>query len=304
MDQATKLRERVQTNQEISNARVIAITSGKGGVGKTTLSVNIALELARRGKKVVVFDADFGLANVEVMLGIRPQYNLLDLIHNNKSMTEIITQGPEGIGFISGGSGVSELATLDNASIKLLISELVKLDQMYDVVIIDTGAGITDSGLIMTNSITDSVMEFVMMSPEVVLVVTPEPTSITDSYSLLKVLRRKNSFNPLYKTIHVVANRVENEAEGAEIFHKIDTVSSKFLNTKLSFLGAVLQDKNASMAVIEQKPLVQAYPGTTATKGICQLVNRLSDDTVEESKKKEGIARVFIDFFRSKKRIR
>ena len=262
MDQATKLRERVQTNQEISNARVIAITSGKGGVGKTTLSVNIALELARRGKKVVVFDADFGLANVEVMLGIRPQYNLLDLIHNNKSMTEIITQGPEGIGFISGGSGVSELATLDNASIKLLISELVKLDQMYDVVIIDTGAGITDS-----------VMEFVMMSPEVVLVVTPEPTSIT-------------------------------EAEGAEIFHKIDTVSSKFLNTKLSFLGAVLQDKNASMAVIEQKPLVQAYPGTTATKGICQLVNRLSDDTVEESKKKEGIARVFIDFFRSKKRIR
>ena len=279
MDQATKLRERVQTNQEISNARVIAITSGKGGVGKTTLSVNIALELARRGKKVVVFDADFGLANVEVMLGIRPQYNLLDLIHNNKSMTEIITQGPEGIGFISGGSGVSELATLDNASIKLLI--------------IDTGAGITDS-----------VMEFVMMSPEVVLVVTPEPTSITDSYSLLKVLRRKNSFNPLYKTIHVVANRVENEAEGAEIFHKIDTVSSKFLNTKLSFLGAVLQDKNASMAVIEQKPLVQAYPGTTATKGICQLVNRLSDDTVEESKKKEGIARVFIDFFRSKKRIR
>ncbi len=188
---------------------------------------------------------------------------------------------------------MSELATLDNASIKLLISELVKLDQMYDVVIIDTGAGITDS-----------VMEFVMMSPEVVLVVTPEPTSITDSYSLLKVLRRKNSFNPLYKTIHVVANRVENEAEGAEIFHKIDTVSSKFLNTKLSFLGAVLQDKNASMAVIEQKPLVQAYPGTTATKGICQLVNRLSDDTVEESKKKEGIARVFIDFFRSKKRIR
>ena len=104
MDQATKLRERVQTNQEISNARVIAITSGKGGVGKTTLSVNIALELARRGKKLVVFDAEIGLANVEVMLGIRPQYNLLDLIHNNKSMTEIITQGPEGIGFISAGS--------------------------------------------------------------------------------------------------------------------------------------------------------------------------------------------------------
>lgn len=293
MDQASKLRELVQANQEVSNARVIAVTSGKGGVGKTTLSVNIALEMAKRGKKVVIFDADFGLANVEVMLGIRPKYNLLDLIHNNKSMAEIITNVPDGIGFISGGSGVSELAALDNASIKLLISELVKLDQMYDVVIIDTGAGITDS-----------VMEFVMMSPEVLLVVTPEPTSITDSYSLLKVLRRKNSFNPIYKTIHVVTNRVESDSEGMEIYNKIDTVSSKFLNTKLQFLGAVLQDKNASMAVIEQKPLVQAYPSTNASKGIVKLVSNLMDEGVAEYKKKEGIARVFIDFFRSKKRIR
>lgn len=293
MDQASKLRELVQANQDVSSARVIAVTSGKGGVGKTTLSVNIALEMAKRGKKVVIFDADFGLANVEVMLGIRPQFNLLDLIHNNKTMSEIITNGPDGIGFISGGSGVSELAALDNASIKLLISELVKLDQMYDVVIIDTGAGITDS-----------VMEFVMMSPEVLLVVTPEPTSITDSYSLLKVLRRKNSFNPIYKTIHVVANRVESETEGAEIYNKIDTVSSKFLNTKLQFLGSVLQDKNASMAVIEQKPLVQTFPNTIASKGIYQLVAKLMDETIVEYKKKEGIARVFIDFFRSKKRIR
>ncbi|MGN0389836.1 MAG: MinD/ParA family protein [Wujia sp.] len=293
MDQASKLRELVQANQDVSSARVIAVTSGKGGVGKTTLSVNIALEMAKRGKKVVIFDADFGLANVEVMLGIRPQFNLLDLIHNNKTMSEIITNGPDGIGFISGGSGVSELAALDNASIKLLISELVKLDQMYDVVIIDTGAGITDS-----------VMEFVMMSPEVLLVVTPEPTSITDSYSLLKVLRRKNSFNPIYKTIHVVANRVESETEGVEIYNKIDTVSSKFLNTKLQFLGSVLQDKNASMAVIEQKPLVQTFPNTIASKGIYQLVAKLMDETIVEYKKKEGIARVFIDFFRSKKRIR
>lgn len=291
MDQASKLRERVQTSQNISNARVIAVTSGKGGVGKTTLSVNIALELSRRGKKVVIFDADFGLANVEVMLGIRPRYNLLDLIHNNKTMTEIITKGPEGIGFISGGSGVSELTSLDNLSIQLLISELSKLDELYDVVIIDTGAGIMDS-----------VMEFVMMSPEVILVVTPEPTSITDSYSLLKVLRRKDNFNPLYKTIHVVTNRVDSDAEGREIFDKIDTVSSKFLNTKLSFLGPVIYDKNASMAVIEQKPLIQIYPGSNAAKSICQLVQRLENDTTEPATKKEGIARVFIDFFRSKKR--
>ena len=209
MDQASKLRQLMgnEDNRQLtdieygnSNAKVIVVTSGKGGVGKTSFSVNAAMEFARKGKKVVVFDADFGLANVEVMLGIRPKYNLLDLIHNNMSMEDIITQGPENIGFISGGSGVSELATLDNDSIKLLISKLVQLDKMYDIVIIDTGAGITDS-----------VMEFVLVGPEIVLVVTPEPTSITDSYSLLKVLRRKDKFDPLYKTINVVVDRASGE---------------------------------------------------------------------------------------------
>lgn len=291
MDQATKLRMMVQNDNKLTSSRVIAVTSGKGGVGKTTLSVNLAIELSRLGKKVVIFDADFGLANVEVMLGIRPKYNLLDLIHNKMSMKDIITNGPNGIGFISGGSGVSELALLDNASIKLLISELVKLDQMYDVVIIDTGAGITDS-----------VMEFVMMSPEVLLVVTPEPTSITDAYSLLKVLRRKEDFNPLFKTISVVSNRVTSNAEGREIFSKIDTVSSKFLNTKLKFLGSVIQDKNASLAIIEQKPVVLAYPTSTVSKSISNLAKVILEKNIEEYKEKDGIAKVFWEFIKSKRK--
>lgn len=291
MDQASNLRQRVQETNETSNARVIAVTSGKGGVGKTSLSVNLAMEMAKLGKKVVIFDADFGLANVEVMLGIRPVYNLLDLIHNNKTMPEIITKGPMGIGFISGGSGVSELAALDKNSIKLLISEMIKLDKMYDVVIIDTGAGITDS-----------VMEFVMVSPEVLLVVTPEPTSITDAYSLLKVLRRKNEFNPLYKTINVISNRVTDESEGNEIFAKMNTVSSKFLNTKLEYLGSIPQDKNASLAIIEQKPVVMAYPNTPASKAIEELAVKLLNCTQEEYKKKDGIAKVFLDFIKFKKR--
>ena len=288
MDQATRLRQMVQNNTTQSNARVIAVTSGKGGVGKTSISVNMAVEMAKRGKKVVIFDADFGLANVEVMLGIRPRYNLLDLIHNNKTMTEIITNGPNGIGFVSGGSGVAELATLDSYSIKLLVSEMVKLDSMYDVVIIDTGAGITDS-----------VMEFVMVSPEVLLVVTPEPTSITDAYSLLKVLRRRDDFNPLYKSINVVANRVNDVNEGTEIFNKINTVSAKFLNTKLNFLGAIPYDRNASMAIIEQKPVVMAYPSTQASKNISLLVNKLFDEPQSVVQEKEGMANVFMKFLKS-----
>lgn len=291
MDQASRLRQMVQEKHEFTTSRVIAVTSGKGGVGKTSLSVNLAIELAKRGKKVVVFDADFGLANVEVMLGIRPTYNLLDLIHNGKSIEEIITNGPCGIGFISGGSGVSELASLDNESIRLLISKLVQLDSLYDVVIIDTGAGITDS-----------VMEFVLVSPEVLLVVTPEPTSITDSYSLLKILRRKHDFNPLYKTINVVANRTTNEDEGREIYHKINTVSSKFLNTSLKYTGSIPYDRNASMAIIEQKPVVLAYPGSIAAKAVSQIADELFDDIRSEREKKEGgIARVLLNFIRSRR---
>ncbi|MDD6137178.1 MAG: MinD/ParA family protein [Lachnospiraceae bacterium] len=291
MDQATKLREMVQEEQGFSNARVIAVTSGKGGVGKTSLSVNLAIMLSRMGKRVVVFDADFGLANVEVMLGIRPRYNLLDVIHNEKRIEEIITEGPNKIGFISGGSGVSELATLDSECIQSLILELTKLDTMYDVVIIDTGAGITDS-----------VMEFVMVSPEVLLVVTQEPTSITDAYSLLKVLRRKEKFNPLYKTIHVVANRVDDADEGLEIFNKINTVSTKFLNTKLQYLGAVVQDRNASMAIIEQKPMVIAFPQSQASKDMTQVAYKLMNASQEEYKKNDGIAKVFLNFIRSRKK--
>ncbi|MBR1815433.1 MAG: MinD/ParA family protein [Lachnospiraceae bacterium] len=293
MDQASKLREMVKTSNNVSNSRVIAVTSGKGGVGKTSISVNLAIELSERGKKVVIFDADFGLANVEVMLGIRPKYNLLDLIHNDKSIEEIITTGPKGIGFISGGSGVSELAALDNESIKILISGLAKLDKMYDVVIIDTGAGITDA-----------VMEFVMVSPEVLLVVTPEPTSITDAYSLLKVLRRNEKFNPIYKTIRVISNRVEDDAEGHEIFEKINTVSSKFLNTKLEYLGSIIQDKNASRAIIEQKPVVMAYPTTSSSKCISVLADKLtnlSDDDIAQGDN-DGIARIFFEFIKARRR--
>lgn len=293
MDQATRLRQMVQKESKLSSARVIAVTSGKGGVGKTSLSVNLAIDIARTGKRVVIFDADFGLANVEVMLGIRPRYNLLDLIHDKKDIRDIITKGPLDIGFISGGSGVAELAALDDNNIKILISELAKLDELYDVVIIDTGAGITDS-----------VMEFVMVSPEVLLVVTPEPTSITDAYSLLKVLRKKDNFNPLYKTIYVVSNRVNSIEEGKEIYNKINTVSSKFLNTKLHFLGSVLYDKSASMAIIEQKPVAMAYPSSQASKCISELTGKLVNDNAGEYKKKDGIAKVFMEFIKSRKRAR
>ncbi|MEG1457718.1 MAG: P-loop NTPase, partial [Acetivibrio sp.] len=170
MDQATQLRNIIKTSNVLPRpaARVITITSGKGGVGKSSISVNLAIQLRRMGKRVIIMDTDFGLANIEVMLGIRPQYNFADLIFKGKSLREIVTMGPEGIGFISGGSGIQELSNLTKEQIMRLSQSLYELDELVDIIIIDTGAGIADS-----------VLEFVAASSEVLLIVTPEPTSIT-----------------------------------------------------------------------------------------------------------------------------
>ena len=172
MDQAQQLRNviKVHNQNNTNTARVITVTSGKGGVGKSNVSVNLAVQLARRGKRVIIFDADFGLANVEVMFGAIPQYNLSDLIYQGKNIRDIITPGPLGIGFISGGSGVISLNNLFREQILYLIKCLNELNTLADFIIIDTGAGISDQ-----------VMEFVLASPEVLLVTTPEPSSLTDS---------------------------------------------------------------------------------------------------------------------------
>ncbi len=290
MDQADKLREKVEMlKEQAPTSRVIAVTSGKGGVGKTSLSVNLALQFQEQGQRVVILDADFGLANVEIMLGIRPQYNLADLIYNNKSIEEIITEGPMGVGFISGGSGVQDLVNLDKEKLKKLIAKLVKLDSLYDVIIIDTGAGIADS-----------VIEFVLSSPEVLLVVTPEPTSITDAYSLLKAVNRKKEFNREQKSIKVVANRVESDEEGREIYEKISVVASKFLNIDMEYLGHIPQDKKLTNAVVEQKPISIYYPNSESAlriKSICgKLLNKSFNDT-----EKVGIAKVLLNFIKTKK---
>lgn len=290
MDQADKLREKVELlKEQAPSARVIAVTSGKGGVGKTSLSVNLALQLAEQGKKVVILDADFGLANVEIMLGIRPQYNLADLIFDNKSIEEIITEGPMGVGFISGGSGVQDLVNLDKERLKKLIAKLVKLDSLYDVIIIDTGAGIADS-----------VIEFVLSSPEVLLVVTPEPTSITDAYSLLKAVNRKKEFNRAQKSIKVVANRVESDEEGQEIYEKISVVASKFLNIQMEYLGYIPLDKRLTNAVVEQKPVSIHYPNSESTLRIKSICGKLLDKSFEDNEK-VGIAKVLLNFIKTKK---
>ena len=288
MDQAEQLRNIVK-NQEVTpsrhSARVITVTSGKGGVGKTSVSINLAITLSRLGKRVIVLDADFGLANIEIMLGIRPKFNLADLMFKGKSIKDIVTYGPENIGFISGGSGINEMANLSRDQIVQLIQKMYELDQLADVIIVDTGAGIGDA-----------VLEFVAASSEVLLVATPEPTSITDAYALLKSLNRCGSFQPGVTTVKMIANQVRTSSDAEELFTKIGTVVSKFLNIDVEFLGEIPYDVNVPKAVMKQEPVTMAAPNSPAAKAIMEIVHKI--ENIEVPEERRGIMQLFASVIR------
>ena len=290
MDQAERLRNIIK-KQDLQPdtervAKVITVTSGKGGVGKTSLSVNLAIQLSRMGKRVVIFDADFGLANIEIMLGLRPKYNLADLMYRGKNIEDIITYGPENIGFISGGSGINELANLSRDQVFSLIQRLGELDRIADVIIVDTGAGISDT-----------VLEFVAASEEVLLVATPEPTSITDAYALLKTLNRKASYKPEKTVVKMVANQVRGEKEATELFEKLGVVVGKFLDIEVKFLGSVHSDKNMQRAVMHQAPVCISKPESESARAVRNIACRIEDVMLEE-KAGAGIVKLFSSVIR------
>ncbi len=292
MDQASSLRMMVSDSQEKPSARVITVTSGKGGVGKSSISLNLAICLSRMGQRVVLLDADFGLANIEVMLGVRPKANLADLMFRGSDLKDIIMDGPEGIKFISGGSGIQELARMNREQCLYLTKKLVELDELADVIVIDTGAGISDS-----------VLEFVASSNEVLLVATPEPTSITDAYALLKALNRKSEFSKSSTTIKMVANRVKNDEEGKNVLYEnMKNVVNRFLNISLEYLGSIPQDDLVSKAVMKQLPVTISAPNSGASKAIETMAKELLGDTGENDAQPEerGITLLFSNLIRNK----
>lgn len=286
MDQAEKLRTIVKKNQQnFSKAQVFAVTSGKGGVGKSNVAVNLAVQMQKRGKKVIIFDADFGLANVEIMFGVMPRFNLSDLIYRGKTIQEVITPGPLGIGFISGGSGITGVNNLSREQLKFLVGNLAKLDDLADVIIIDTGAGISDS-----------VLEFVIASPEILLVVTPEPSSLTDAYSLLKTLHRSIEFRQANTIIKVISNRVESEEEGIGIYEKLNSVVGQFLNGTLEYLGMIPQDTAVGKAVCKQKPVSLLFPESKSAKAFVMLADYLLQGAAAPVIQKRGIMQLLSRF--------
>ena len=290
MDQAEKLRNiiKIQNQTRSGLARVITVTSGKGGVGKSSIAINLAVEFKRMGKEVIIFDADFGLANIEVMFGAIPKYNLSDLIYKGKNIQDILMEGPYGVKFVSGGSGIAGLVNLTREQVGFLGYKLRELESMADVIIVDTGAGISDS-----------VLEFVSLSSEVLLVTTPEPTSITDSYALLKALSSKEGFSRDNIAIKMIANRVSERKEGVNLFRKLYMVVDKFLHINMEWLGYVPYDGHVSKAIMQQKPVTVAYPAATASKAIQNLAFRLLDQD-KEGMKRRGISQIIWKLFKVK----
>jgi len=291
-DQAAKLREIItkssHTNSDdtvvkrTNQTRVIAVTSGKGGVGKTNTTMNLAISLSNLGYSVVVFDADIGLANIDVLVGIVPKYTISEVLNGDKDIVEIITEGPNGIKIIAGGSGLNELFEMDNKKREKLVNELLKLEKHADFILIDTGAGISDT-----------VISFVNAANEVILVVTPEPTSLTDSYAMIKALTIKGR----HEKLQIIINRVESDKEANDIFYKLYTAAKKFLNTKIEKLGYVLDSKLVVDSIKNQNPFILMYPNSQISKNINNIATRIIGEG-SPNEEKSGIS-IFINRFKS-----
>lgn len=292
MDQAQQLRNIIKANngQTRPLARVITVTSGKGGVGKSNTAINLAIWFRKMGQRVIILDADFGLANIEIMFGTVPQHNLCDLLYQGKNIKEIITWGPGDIGFISGGSGIVGLSNLSRDYLIYIIQNLAQLDAIADVIIIDTGAGISDA-----------VLEFLVASGEILLVTTPEPTSITDSYSLLKALNRHPRFSREESKIKVIANKVEKQEDGQALFNKLNVVVARYLKLPISYLGAIPQDDKLANAVMQQTPVSLQNPAAKSSLAYETIAGKLMNKELNQNVKKRGMAAFFSHLVTGKK---
>lgn len=286
-DQAQRLREEINTqSSNHKQTKVIAITSGKGGVGKSNFSLNFALSLSEMGHKVVVFDADLGLANLDVLMGISPKYNLFQMAEYRYTIWDIIEKGPGGIEFIAGYSDFAKLNMLDEQKLGYLFEQLTQLEGYADVVIIDTGAGLSRESL-----------QFLLAADEVFIITTPEPTSITDAYTVIKMLQSKNPF----VLPRLVVNRAISQQEGMATADRIATVAKRFLNIDLNMIGIVNEDSNVSKSVKRQEPFLLAYPQTDASGAIRKIAKKfVTPDEIlkEEDKGMKGFLQKMLNFIK------
>ena len=243
-----------------TQARVITVTSGKGGVGKTNVTVALAVAFARLGKKVLILDADLGLSNVDVILGASAPGNLFQVIHNGLDLNDVVADGPLGIKFISGGSGIYDLSNLSDSQIQYFLHQVGQFDNWADIILIDTGAGLNRM-----------VLNFVLAADEVIVVTTPEPTAVADAYAVIKAYAAKCGQSP----VRLIVNRVRELAEGEGVLNKLAKVSQRFLGLSISHLGFIFEDRLVQKSVTSQVPLMVAYPDSVAARCIDRIAHSL-----------------------------
>lgn len=268
-DQAAALRRRVEQNHKKKKpTKVITITSGKGGVGKSNFTLNFALALKQSGLNPVVLDADLGLANIDVLMGIAPKYTLLDLLSSHLKIWDIIEKGVNDLEFIAGGSELENLFDLKQNNNPYLFEQLILLNGYADILLIDTGAGLTPESL-----------KFILSSDEVIIVSTPEPTSITDTYAMIKMIQSKKKD----LKINLIVNQITSEQEGVGTANRISLVSERFLNFKINLLGFIYKDDVVSKAVKKQIPFYISYPNSKAAKSIKVLAEKYTKNNSQNN---------------------
>ncbi len=238
--------------------KVITISSGKGGVGKTNVVANLAVALSKFGKKVVLLDADLGLGNLDVLLGLTPKYNFGHVIRGEKEISEILVEGPAGVMIIPAASGLQELTSLTAEQKINLFSQLEGLDDNIDFLLIDTAAGISQN-----------VLFFNIVAGEMIIVVSPEPTSIVDAYALIKVLHTRHG----EKKFRLLVNQAKDTREGLEVYKNVSVVADKFLNISIDYMGFIPYDENLRKAVRQQKPIIELFPASKASKSFTDMAH-------------------------------
>lgn len=283
-DQAHALRHMVLTRHQPSSrrTRIVTVTSGKGGVGKSNFSLNFAIALQKRGHSVLLFDADIGMANIDVLLGIPAPYNLLHLLRREKTIWEIIQTGPHGLRFIAGGSGFKDLVRLSEEDLEYFVGQIGKLHGQVDFLLFDTGAGLSKE-----------TVRFIAAAEQTIVVTTPEPTSITDAYALIKMVRTMGH----QVDFRLIVNRVTEEKEGRQTADNIQQVASKYLGLELPLLGFVPDDAHVSKAVKRQTALSVAFPDSASARGIDRIAARFLEEE-EEQTEEQGDSRSFLQRLR------
>lgn len=273
-DQASGLRRMVSPQP----VRAIAVTGGKGGVGKTNVSVNLGVAMAEAGHKVMLLDADLGLANIDVVLGLHPNYDISHVLRGERTLEEILIEAPGGMKVVPGASGIQALSEMSSAEHTGIIRAFGDIGEDFDTLIVDTAAGISDT-----------VLSFSRASHEIVVVVCDEPASITDAYAIIKLLNRDYG----HHRFRVLANMVRSAQEGRELYNKMCRVTDRYLDVTLSFMGAIPYDDNLRKAVRSQRPVVQAFPRSRVAQGFRNLAKKV--ETWPQPKGANGQVQFFVE---------